>query len=169
MSVAQHIRSVCIVLGLLSATGAVAQTSDSSLVLTKDPTTAVLLSLPLPGLGQYYTENYWKIPLFTGGCAASAYLFFKNHTDFVTTSDLYDKAVADGADPTITSRLLDQREAFRNNRDLSGVIFLAIYTLAAIDAYVGAHLYDFDVSDSLTMGIGPSPTQIAALHVRLTW
>ena len=137
--------------------------------LTKNPTTAVLLSLPLPGLGQFYNEQYWKIPIFTGTCLFTGYLFFKNNADFNTTSDLYDAAIEGGADDTVLDRLLGQREAFRNNRDLAGMLFLTAYILAAVDAYVGAHMFDFDVGEDLTIGLGPTRTQYAALQLRLQW
>ena len=163
----------CIAVGFLTAMVAVstanAQTHDSTLVMTKDPTRAVVYSLLLPGLGQYYTEDYWKIPLFTGTCAVTAYLFFRNNADFNTTDELYEKAISEGADQNVIDRLLDQREAYRDNRDLSGVIFLTAYTLAAIDAYVGAHLFDFDVGDELSLGFGPSRSHIAAINLRLQW
>ena len=162
-----------LLLVLFSGTEAAAQ-SDTTLPaqpppLTKDPTTAVLLSLPLPGLGQFYNEQYWKIPIFTGTCAVTAYLFFKNNADFNETAALYDQAVAEGADDLVLDRLKTQREAFRDNRDLSGFVFLTAYVLAAVDAYVGAHLYDFDVSDDLSMGLGPSRSHIMALNLSMRW
>ena len=136
---------------------------------TKNPTTAVLLSLPLPGLGQFYNEQYWKIPIFTGTCAVTGYLFFKYNADFNSTQALYDQAKADSLDPTIIQRLFDQKEAYRDNRDLNGVIFLTAYLVAAVDAYVGAHLYDFDVGDDLSLGIGPTRSQTLALSLRMRW
>ena len=33
-----------------------------------------------------------------------------------------------------------------NNRDINGLYLLAVYGIAAVDAYVGAHLFDFDIS-----------------------
>ncbi len=158
----------------LVAVADVAAQSDTTLpaeapTLTKDPTTAVLLSLPLPGLGQLYNEQYWKIPVFTGTCAVSAFLFFKNNADFNATADLYDQAVANDADALVLDRLRTQREAYRDNRDLAGFVFLTAYVLAAVDAYVGAHLYDFDVSDDLSLGVGPSPSHLMALNLHLRW
>lgn len=148
----------------------VGKTSDT-LILTKikskDPSTAVLLSLPLPGLGQFYNEQYWKIPVFTGTCAVTAVLFFKNNSDFNNISITYDKAVAEGVDPLITDRLFRQKEAYRDNRDLSAFIFLTAYILAAVDAYVGAHLYSFDVGDDLSLNIGPTRSQLLAFNFRL--
>lgn len=159
-------RSVSILLMWFFLSTAAYAAADTSMVMTKSPSTAVLYSLLLPGLGQVYTEEYWKVPLFTGTAAIAAWQFFKNNADFNTTADLYDEALASGADPNVTSLLLRQREAYRDNRDLAGVVFLVTYGLAAVDAYVGAHLFDFDVSDDVSMGLGPNRTQIMALSFR---
>lgn len=137
--------------------------------LTKDPTKAVLLSIALPGLGQYYNEQYWKIPIFTGTWGVSAVLFFYNNSQFNTASNEYDKAVTDGASPNTLFTLQNRREAFRDNRDLCGVIVLATYVLSAIDAYVGAQLFDFDVSDDLSLAITPDSRSLAALRLQLRW
>ncbi len=157
------------ILVVLCCFGSAKAVTDSSLTLTKDPTRAVVYSLLLPGWGQYYTESYWKIPLFTGTAAVSAWAFFRNNADYLNTSELYDQAVAAGADASVQNTLLRQREAFRDNRDLAGVIFLVTYGLAAMDAYVGAHLFDFDVGDNVSMGFGPTPTSLAAINVRIRW
>ncbi len=137
--------------------------------LTKNPTTAIAYSLLLPGLGQYYTEEYWKIPLFTGTCGVTAYLFFHYNAQFNDASELYDQLEAQGAPDNVLFNVRAQREVYRDNRDLSGVVFLATYVLAAIDAYVGAHLYDFDVSDDISLGLGPTPNSFAGLHLQLRW
>jgi hypothetical protein len=137
--------------------------------LTKDPTTAVLYSLLLPGLGQYYTEDYWKIPLFTGGCATAAGFFFYYNSKFNEASDLYDQLEADGQSSTVLSAVRSQRESYRDNRDLAGVLFLAGYVLAAVDAYTGAHLYDFDVTDDLSMSVLPAVGPFSGLTVQLRW
>lgn len=169
----QLILSVC----FLSGIGLYAQdtipapkTIDSleqALHATKNPTTAVLLSLPLPGLGQYYNEQYWKIPIFTGTCAFTAVLFFKNNTDFNNNTVLYENAVAIDEDPAVIDRLFRQKEVYRDNRDLAAFVFVTTYLLAAVDAYVGAHLYSFDVGDDLSVNIGPTRSQILAINFRL--
>lgn len=141
--------------------------SDSTRQMTKKPMTAIAYSLLLPGLGQVYTENYWKVPIFTGTAIVTAWVFFSNNANFNTTSDLYDQAIASGANSNTTTRLLQQREAYRDNRDMAGVIFLLAYGLAAVDAYVGAHLYDFDVSNDVSLGIGPTRSHLMAMSLRL--
>jgi len=142
-------------------------TPDSTLPMTKKPMTAVAYSLLLPGLGQVYTETYWKVPLFAGTAIVTAWAFFSNNANFNTTADLYDQAIASGANSNVTSLLLQQREAYRDNRDLAGVIFLVTYGLAAVDAYVGANLYDFDVSNDVSLGLGPNRSQIMAMNLRV--
>jgi hypothetical protein len=135
----------------------------------KSTQTAVLASLILPGLGQAYTENYWKIPLFTGTAAVSAVLFFQNNSQFSTASNEYDKALADGTNAATVNLLLRRREVYRDNRDMSAVVFLITYALAAVDAYVGAELYSFDTGEKLSMNLGPTPSQSMALSLRMTW
>ena len=170
-------RSVVLLLVMAAGTAASgAETRDSlktddSLALrpTKSTSTAIMYSLIFPGLGQAYTENYWKIPLFAGTAAVSAVLFFQNNSEFSTASDAYDQAVTSGSDPATINLLLRRREVFRDNRDMSAVVFLITYALAAVDAYVGAELYSFDTGEKLSMRLGPTGSQQMALGLTMTW
>ena len=63
-----------------------AMPADSASVVKKSPSTAVVYSFVLPGLGQVYTESYWKVPIFTGAAAASAYFIVANQSSFSTAS-----------------------------------------------------------------------------------
>ncbi len=164
-----------IVLLLLSSTHGLALPADSlaadSLRIqpAKSTSTAITYSLILPGLGQVYTENYWKAPLFAGVAVTSAVLFFRNNASFSDAAAAYDAAVAGGENAFTTDLLLRRREAFRDNRDLSGVVFLITYALAAVDAYVGAELYAFDTGEKLSLSTGPTTTTLLAVNLRLTW
>lgn len=147
--------------------------ADTTQVSTQEPskstTTAILLSAVFPGAGQLYTEQYWKIPIFTGTCAVSAWLIASNQSQFSSASAAYDAAVARGATAVELRQLRGERETYRSNRDVAGLVFVAAYLLAAVDAYVGAELYAFDVSPNLAMGIGPTTSQMMALQLRLQW
>ncbi len=115
-------------------------------VMTKSPTTAVLYSI-VPGLGQIYNEQYWKAPMFFGVAGFFAYQAIDYHLQYNRQADLVD--AADPADPTLTrSRAL--REFYRDQRDLNIAYFLGVEVLNMIDAYVGAHLFDFNVDDSIS-------------------
>lgn len=150
---------------VLLIVGVASTRAQDTLAMTKNTTTAVLMSLACPGLGQYYTEAYWKIPVFTGAAAITAWLFFDNNAKFNDADVIYEAAAASN-DPN-ASRLLTVREVYRDNRDLSGLVFLVTYALAAVDAYVGAHLYDFDVDEDVSLGIGPTRTQLLAVQLRV--
>lgn len=109
--------------------------SDSS----KSVTTAIVLSLLLPGSGQIYYEDYWKAPIFFGGAAALGWWAWKNN-------QTYNELEAQG-DPN--------KEIYRNNRDQSLFFLAGVYILAAVDAYVGVHLYNFNVNENLSLFIAP--------------
>lgn len=137
-------------------------------VLTKSPTTAVVYSLLLPGAGQLYNEQYWKIPIFTGTAAVTAVLFFSNNTSFNNADVAVTAAQESGASAFEIARLQRQRESFRDARDVSGLIFVVTYALAAVDSYVGAHLYDFSVNEDLSLGLGPSRSHLMAVNFSVT-
>ena len=158
------LRHSLLVLGLLAALGtsARAQAPDtlmpvaaaradsmgtgSEYRMTKSPVAAVLYSI-VPGGGQIYTEEYVKAALFVGAAGFLAYRVVTMHnryTDFAAQVD----ALPD-PDTTFTrERLRAQREFYRDNRDASIAYFIGVQILSMIDAYVSAHLFDFDVDNS---------------------
>ena len=170
-------RSTVFLLVMAAATAASAGTnldllkSNDTLAprVEKTTSTAIMYSLIFPGVGQVYTENYWKVPLFAGTAAVSAVMFFRNNAEFSTASGAYDKALTDGSSAATVNLLLRRREVFRDNRDLSAVVFLITYALAAVDAYVGAELYSFDTGEKLSLNLGPTRTQQLALGLAMTW
>lgn len=159
---------LCNVRGLALTADSTAADSLQALPL-KSTSTAITYSLIMPGLGQIYTGNYWKAPLFAGVAVTSAVLFFRNNASFSDAAAAYDAAVAGGENAFTTDLLLRRREAFRDNRDLSGVVFLITYALAAVDAYVGAELYSFDTGEKLSLSARPTPSTLMAVNLQLTW
>lgn len=55
----------------------------------------------------------------------------------------------------LEEQLRAQREIFRRNRDLLVLGCGLVYALTVLDAYVSAHLLDFDVSEDLTLSVHP--------------
>ena len=122
--------------------------------MTKDPGLAMAYAI-VPGMGQVYTEQYWKIPIFLAPMGFFMGQAIYNHTRFLDLADQVD--ALDEDDPTRRTLKL-QREAYRDNRDLNFAYYLGIHLLSVIDAYVGAHLFDFNVDDSLSsLYFYPSP------------
>jgi hypothetical protein len=160
-----HAVILALLLSALSCKAAIS--SDTTIAVKKSPSTAVLYSFLIPGLGQVYTESYWKVPIFTGAAAASAFFIISNQSSFASASQEYDAAIAAGQTATTTNTLLRKREFYRNNRDVAGLALLLTYALAAVDAYVGANLYDFNVSSDLTLQLAPTPTSPLALQMQV--
>lgn len=135
------------------------------LTLTKNPTTAILWSI-VPGGGQLYNHDYWKVGVFVAAAGWFGYRAIHFHRLFSDTRDQI-AALDPGADSNASrlSVLRFQRESYRDDRDLSFAYFLMVEALGMIDAYVGAHLYDFTV-DGMDGGLRLSPTR---LSLRLQW
>ncbi|MEN6618985.1 MAG: DUF5683 domain-containing protein [Rikenellaceae bacterium] len=126
------------------------------------PARASLYSALLPGLGQAYTGNYWKIPIFYGGFIACGYFIYSNNMQYQRYRTLYNEASLPGS--TVTGRynvetLKYFKDNYRRYRDYSVLAGVLVYALNIIDANVFAHLQDFDVSDDLSASFGPGIIQ----------
>jgi len=130
----------------------------------KNPTLAAVLSAVLPGAGQVYTGNWWKVPIIYAGGAGFYYLWYTNNKEYQIYKTEY--AIRVGADtlhsvnPKLSVFTTDNVRAIKNyyQRNIEMVwIFSGLwYVLNILDAVVFAHLYTFDVSDDLTMQIKPT-------------
>ena len=120
--------------------------NSQEFVMTKSPTTALLWSI-IPSAGQVYTEQYWKVPVFLVPIGALVGLGIYNNGRCVEFADQVRTLTPGTAEYNLA---LANRETFRDNRDLSWAIAGGIYLLSFVDAYVGAHLFDFDVGDTLS-------------------
>lgn len=120
--------------------------------MTKSPMTAVLYSALLPGLGQFYNKSYWKIPLIALIGGYFGYEIVKNNNDFLSYRDLYESSQTT-ANPSGNQLLKTYREFYRDQRDQFILYFGIMYLINLADAYVDAHLFDFDVSDKVRLGL----------------
>lgn len=134
-------------------------TAISSPIPQKSPTLAIAYTALLPGLGQVYVESYWKAPIATGAALFFAYQIKSYHNLFTEKTALYDGLIAQGisANDSRVRQALREKEFYNNARDLQALWLLGVYGLAAVDAYVGAHMLEFDVSDNLSFSILPDP------------
>lgn len=135
------------------------QEKKNKTVLEHSPKKALFLALALPGAGQVYNQKYWKLPIVYGGLGISTYFIVFNHNKFKD----FDKALKirqDGGDDeykdiysenALESLTLD----YRNERDRAILITAGLYLLQVVDAYVDAHLFNFDISDDLSLNVNP--------------
>ena len=139
--------------------------------MNKSPSEALWKSV-IPGWGQYYNEDYWKAPILFGSAVGLGGLIYYYNSEFQNYSDQLDDATLAGTKIPITSpddlsdnfypikkrilsdleirQLKANKEFNRDNRDMMAFYLLGVYIISAVDAYVGAHLYDFNVDDELS-------------------
>jgi hypothetical protein len=145
-------------------------TSKYHFVMKKSPMGAVWRSLILPGWGQIYTENYWKSPMFMGAAGVLVYFIWDNHNKFVDKSYEVKNMKRNSPDNPNLEILISQRETYRDNRDRNGLLLLGVYVLSAVDAFVDAHLFDFDVSDKVNLSLFPDfytyPKVSMQIHIK---
>jgi hypothetical protein len=122
---------------------------------------AALYSAVIPGAGQIYNKSYWKVPVIYGGFAFLIYLIDFNNTNYKTFKTAYgyrtdlDSTTVDSYPNYTVDDLLVRKDYYRRNRDLCYVITGLVYVLNVLDAYVDAHMKDFDVSDDLSLHTRP--------------
>lgn len=121
--------------------------SDSAFVMTKSPWGAVLRSAIIPGWGQYYNESYWKIPLFAGAVGGLIYGWSYYNTRYNKYIGLYNNSKTSSTDVG-NSAFKQQRDFYRDQRDLMSIYIGLTYLLNLIDAYVDAQLFDFTVKEN---------------------
>jgi hypothetical protein len=135
--------------------------------MSKSPSGAVWRSLALPGWGQYYVESYWKAPIFLAGAGTCVYFIIDNNNKFNDKQSQIDKLIKIDPKSSLIELYKRQREVYRDNRDQSAFFLLGVYALSAIDAYVGAHLFDFNVDENISLRLTPSVNSIAKFQVSI--
>jgi hypothetical protein len=130
------------------------------------PIKATLFSTFLPGLGQAYNGDYYKIPVLYGGFAFLGYWLNLNSMQYTRYRNAYNAEIAYSKGESDTpsefnDRLSEQsiknyRDRFRRNRDYAVVYLALCYAVNIVDATVFAHLSNFDVTEDLSFRFTPS-------------
>lgn len=117
---------------------------------SKSGTLAMILSAIIPGAGQVYAQRYYTIPLIYGFGAYFASVAIKQEKFYQEYRVKYAESVRmDTVNHVGDSNFKKIRDFYHNQRDEFILYFTLTYILNIIDAYVGATLYDFSVSDNL--------------------
>ena len=128
--------------------------------MVKIPKRAGLYSAILPGAGQVYTKKYWKVPIIYAGLITSAYYIKENHSLYDLYKQTYINRWEGNRTDEFTNRytdanLLTLTEHYRRNTEVSALLFTLTYVLNIVDASVSAHLFDYDVSEDISLHIQP--------------
>ncbi len=132
-----------------------------------DPQRAAMLSAILPGMGQVYNKQYWKVPIIYGGLAVFGHFINYNnelyHT-FRNASLSVENGLPNPFEGVASSNeiLIRNRDNFRRNRDFLIILGSVFYLLNIVDAHVSAHLDEFEVNDDLAISIKPGLQQFSA-------
>ncbi len=130
-----------------------------------NPYRAGIYSLAFPGAGQIYNKRYWKAPIVWGGFAALVYVADYNRDLRDRFKTAFGQRQAGEEDEFVNvirdaETLRRLRNSAEKNLQTTYIGFVALYALNALDAYVDAHLKNFDIGDDLTLTVGPSKNSI---------
>ena len=125
-------------------------------------TKALCLSI-LPGAGQVYNHQAWKIPIIYGAFAGMGYFIYDNYSNMKMFKDEYlyrvnnyDTPSLEGYESYPTSSIYNLYNNYNKNFQLMIIITVGIYALNLVDAYVFGHLFDFQIDDDISMNLVPA-------------
>jgi hypothetical protein len=136
---------------------------DSINKANHSPKIALRRSAMLPGWGQVYNKQIWKVPIVYAALGITTYIFVDNLKTYrdirfaVNARELNDPIAIAQIKPYLKSIDLGglklNRRKFRQQVDYSVLFFIGFWGLNMADAVVFAHLKNFDVSDNLSASI----------------
>ena len=123
------------------------------------PGRAALYSALLPGLGQIYNGELYKVPIYWGGLMISTHMLMNNNRNYKRFKRIHNEAAS--KDPNYTAQISEEtakwyRDVYRRYRDYSILATVALYALQVMDANVFAYMHDFEVSDDISMSVEPA-------------
>ncbi len=175
--------AVCLLL-LLSAQVSRAQESqtgrEAAHQQNHSPNGALFRAAAIPGWGQIYNRQYIKLPFVYGAMAGlilavirlnDDYQLYRNAFQYKAFQELVESGslesnprqsfmssyeqLVDQFGPISSGPIRNRRDNLRRNRDLSIVGIGLVYGLSILDAFVSAHLMDFNVDDHLSLRMTP--------------
>lgn len=120
---------------------------------------ATLYSILVPGLGQIYNREYWKVPIYLGLMGFGVHYYLDCAKNFQRFRSIYLEATDpdiqyDG--PITADQALYYRNVYRRYRDYALLAVAAVYLLQIIDANVFSYMHNFEVTDDLSMNMSPT-------------
>lgn len=139
--------------------------ADTSMVKLKkvfvpNPKKAGMYASILPGSGQFYNRQYWKLPLVYAILGTAGY-FIKYNYDKYT---LYKKAYISRLDATTendqfplytVADIKRLQDSYRKDLDVIVLLTAVGYAAQILDAVASAHLKNFDISPDISMRMQP--------------
>jgi len=124
------------------------------------PHKATMYSALIPGLGQVYNKKYWKLPIIYGATGVLIYAFNTNNDQYNKFKNAYTEMDAGNIEQfegfTDKDILLRIKDNYRRNRDLNVISLSVVYLLNVVDAAVDAHLFNYEITDDLSLNFQPT-------------
>lgn len=122
-------------------------------LFTGKPGRAALYSLIIPGGGQFYNRDYWKVPIVWGAEGAAIYFIFENTSQYKDFRDAYaqmlDGTLEEFMGLSNPSDVRLVRDSYRKDMEVSWVVFVALHLLNVFEAFIDRHLMNFNVNENL--------------------
>ena len=127
------------------------------------PKKAAIFSAVLPGAGQVYNHQAWKLAIIYGGMGALGYFIYDNNKVYQDYLQQW-KYITDGDSTTnvrsnlngVSAEALHNAFAsYRKYRDQCVIGLVLLYAANIIDANVYAHLFYFNV-DNISLRLVPN-------------
>lgn len=125
-----------------------------------NPAKSTVYSILLPGLGQIYNGEAWKLPLYYGLMAGSIHFLIDNDVQYRRWKWVHNMATTDDTTverpPQSGETAKYYRDVYRRYRDYSILAVVVSYLLQVVDANVFAYMQDFEVTDEIAFRMEPA-------------
>lgn len=164
-----------------STTDSLQQTSGDTVILQKkdigprikfqpDAKRAGLYSALIPGFGQLYNRQYWKMPIIYAAMGTTLYFVISKNDEYRRYRKAYISRLSNGANSKDEFQGILQTQAVKQyqdnakqNRDMMIVFTVIGYAGQILEAISGAHLRNFDISPDLVLQVRPVITPVNTL------
>lgn len=125
------------------------------------PKKAAIYGLSIPGGGQFYNRRWWKVPLAIGAYGGMVYVIDFNQNIYRRLSTAYQLSLNNephefsniqGFD---SNTLRNLRDTYDKRTQMSYVGMFFVHALVVMEAFVDAHLLNFDIDEQLALDIKP--------------
>src|SRR4030095_7092236 len=135
-------------------------------IFSGKPGKSMLMSLIVPGTGQIYNKSYLRVPFVWGAVIGAGiplnyytqqYRCFRDYYIHLIDGTTYDPPhYCDKDLPFITdpSTVRVIRDDYNKQMQTWILVFSAVWLANGIDAFVDAHLKEFDINEDLTLEFG---------------
>lgn len=137
-----------------------AQRKKQKLLFEPDPKKAGMFASILPGSGQVYNRQYWKLPIVYAILGTAGYFIWYNYDQYREFRTAYisrlDASTANDQYPLYDiSDLKRIQDGFRQDLDIIVLLTTVGYAAQILDAVASAHLRNFDISPDISMELQP--------------